>query len=698
MKIEKITLKNFGSYEGITEFDLSTNSSDKNIILIGGKNGAGKTTLFTAIRLCLYGYMSMGHKSPNSFYNKAIIKLINNNAKMTRPVNTEVILNIAINNRQDIDYYTLTRSWTLSDTVSESFIVIKNGNILSEDDTINFEKFILSLIPPELFNLYFFDGEKIADYFMEEGSNTRIKNAFLTLCGYDIFDIMRKNFKRVSGDNEAASPALTDYLNAKDNYSKLEQEYEEINRELSDCKLAIDLCGTQISELDKDYSKKGGITQEEWNTKMFSLKEEEKKRETWNAYLKKWANDIIPFIMIIDQILLVQKQIENENASLKYRNFCEVLCSKQLSTILKSDAVLEKIKKTAFETYGSNDVNILDLSFEQSSELLSLTKKILSFDSSKISKYKTAIKRSISKSAKVRQELENSNVSSVNEYMQNRGALFEKKSTLLNNQIQHEQSLQKKKTELDEAFSMCTKAQITLESELKKASINDISARAIVMLDRLQDTLYRKQIEKVQQRFRDEIHRLMRKTHFIDDINIDDNFGVHLYRNEDISIDKLSDLLASNTKEQLETLLGKNALQTVYLLTNSTNISEAELQLRNMNKSALSLPIEMDKSSLSNGEKQIFIMALYYSLIQLCNHEIPFIIDTPFARIDTEHRRNISKYFFSRLRGQVFILSTNEEITSSHIQIMKEKILATYMLENTDNKKTTVVNNTYFEV
>ena len=90
-------------------------------------------------------------------------------------------------------------------------------------------------------------------------------------------------------------------------------------------------------------------------------------------------------------------------------------------------------------------------------------------------------------------------------------------------------------------------------------------------------------------------------------------------------------------------------------------------------------------------------MTLYYALIKLCKYEIPFVIDTPFARIDTDHRKNISKYFFSKLKGQIFILSTNEEIDSSHLKILEDKISATYMLENLDNKKTTVIKNIYFE-
>mgnify|MGYP006990131982 CR=1 FL=1 len=52
------------------------------------------------------------------------------------------------------------------------------------------------------------------------------------------------------------------------------------------------------------------------------------------------------------------------------------------------------------------------------------------------------------------------------------------------------------------------------------------------VLDKLQGVLYKRQIEKVEGFFRSEIRKLMRKTHFIDDICIDDNFNTHIYRTE----------------------------------------------------------------------------------------------------------------------------------------------------------------------
>ena len=294
MRIDSITLNNFGSYEGETVFDTNS-ASGRNIILIGGKNGAGKTTLFTAMRVCLYGYMSMGYKNYNAFYIRAITKLINNNAKMIKPAEACVAMRISLSNGREMDRYELVRSWCLSDTLAESFSVSRNGIMLSAEEIADFEKFVLSMIPPELFNLYFFDGEKIADFFMNEGSNARIKEAFLTLCGYDTFDIMRRNFKRISGGSSTSAPALDAYWEAKQEAEQAQRMYQSFLRDLSECEDAIATCDADIAALEKAYAQKGGISQEEWNEKLLQLREEEKKREAWNAMLRKWANEMIPF-------------------------------------------------------------------------------------------------------------------------------------------------------------------------------------------------------------------------------------------------------------------------------------------------------------------------------------------------------------------------------------------------------------------
>ena len=693
MRIESIELFNFGSYEGKVFFDTSV-TSQRNIILVGGKNGAGKTTLFTAMRVCLYGYKSMGYKSENSYYKRAILKLINNNAKLTRPAEAHVQIEIQISNGRNTDIYCLFRSWVLSDSVNETFAVSKNNTVLKSDEIADFEKYLMSLIPPELFNLYFFDGEKIADFFLNEGSNERIKDAFLTLCGYDTFDIMRRNFKRVKGSDEGVSAALDDYLVAKEAADVAQNSLETLNERLRTCIDEIGTCEADITILEREYTQKGGITEEEWNKKFAVLKEEERKRETWNLFLRKWANELVPFLMIRDQILELQQQIERENNNQKYRDFCEVLEAPEIVALIGKDA--SEIEQNAFILFGNEQLQILDLSFEQSSTLMAQINSITSFDIDKIEKCKQAIRHSIDISAKTRKELEHSNVTSVKEYMRRRADLFERKSILLTEQVELEQRIAAQLEKVTQYNDQLVRTRTKLEEGLKKASINDISARAIIMLDKLQEILYQRQIKRVEEYFKHDIEKLMRKVKFIDGISIDNNFNTHIYRTESFSPVKIIESIHAAPEDQLEEVLGETSLEELQRLAGTSNIDGIIKYCKDQGSNEIRLPVEIEKTSLSNGEKQIFIMALYHSLVQLCNYEIPFVIDTPFARIDTEHRRNISLYFFSELKGQVFILSTNEEIHSEHVDIIRDHIATTYILENT-RQKTEVLSNSYFE-
>lgn len=700
MKINRITLKNFGSYEGETTFE-TREQDGRNIILIGGKNGSGKTTLFTAMRLCLYGFMSMGYKSHNAYYSRAIAKLINNTVKMTKPAIASVEMDINISNGHEMDQFVLTRIWTLNDTLSEEYRVLKNGIPLNSEEIADFDKFLFSIIPPELFNLYFFDGEKIADFFLEEGSNARIKGAFLTICGYDTFDIMSKNFRRVSAANTGSSAdALNEYLGAKVHYQEALETYSSTKQEFEDCLTAITNCEAEVKELEQSYAHGGGITKDEWDGYIAELKAEEKKREVNNAWIKRVANDYLPFLIIKDQVEKVENQLLEENNNRKYSDFCEVLESSLVKEAIRrfggANAIAE-IKSLAYSGYGNKSQHILDLSFESGASVLSLVRDILDFNAERIIKIKKGIKMSINKSAKIRQKLDECNIDSVQVYMQRKSTLLQTQTQLLNQRIQLSEVIQEKETAMLVAETTLSKAQATLEEELKKESISDISSRAILMLDKLQNVLYHKQIEKIESFFRDEINLLMRKTRFIDDIHIDDEFNIHIYRHDAFNAQQLINILRTNMDSLLDNFASSEAFQHLQKITRSTDVQDIIRYLRIHNETILTLPVEIEKTSLSNGEKQIFIMALYHSLVQLCNHEVPFVIDTPFARIDTEHRQNISKYFFSKLNGQVFILSTNEEINSKHVEIMKDKIAVTYMLENTDNSRTSVSRNAYFE-
>ena len=99
---------------------------------------------------------------------------------------------------------------------------------------------------------------------------------------------------------------------------------------------------------------------------------------------KKWANDVIPFIMLRKQILALKAQIENENQALKYTYFCEVLNSPAVQALVKDK--LAEIDSAAFADFGTEKEPILNLSFEQNSLILAQINTILSFEQDKVEK------------------------------------------------------------------------------------------------------------------------------------------------------------------------------------------------------------------------------------------------------------------------------------------------------------------------
>ena len=73
-----------------------------------------------------------------------------------------------------------------------------------------------------------------------------------------------------------------------------------------------------------------------------------------------------------------------------------------------------------------------------------------------------------------------------------------------------------------------------------------------------------------------------------------------------------------------------------------------------------------------------------------------FRSDTPYARIDANHRKEISEKFFPNISKQVVILSTDEEINEEYYEILKPYIAKEYLLINDEGQNRTTVEQHYF--
>lgn len=700
MRINSIELYNIGSYEGRNCFDIAAQDTGGKIVLIGGKNGAGKTTLFTSIKLCLYGYKESGYQAMNAYYKRQIKKLINDKAKIENHGNAFVALSLNIHNGQEWDEFFIKRRWSLKDENFERFSVWKNDVELSVEEVSDFENYLLNLIPPELFELYFFDGEQIADFFLENSGNARIKKAFFTLCGYDTFDILYKNFKRINKSSSSSDDILTKYLEAEDQLYIAEKNCRKYAEEIEEVTNEIETKTSELKELEQKYALSGGVSISEWNDKFLELKNEERLREEKNAWLKTAANDIIPYIIVQTELVKLLERMDWEREQEQFSAAKEVLKT-VLPDVLKElgqdNALNLKICSLVSQRLNSSSESdlILKLSREEYNKLSVIINTVLSYKKEDIIKVRNEIKQSLNRSKKIRDIIDNSSIEGIDVYLTKKEELLTHREELIASKetLSDDYTLStKQKEEAEQNYKRISKE---LEKQLKSQSVSDLSVKAIVFLEELQRRLFGSEIEKVKSLFMNKMNQLMRKNQFIDNIEIDEEFNIHVYKKVLLDCHKVSKKIRIMSPEGYQKEYGEMHCNDILRASKCKNLKEFAMKYYTSHDT-LEVMLEFDKSTMSKGEKQVFIMSLYWAMMQLCNKEIPFIIDTPFARIDTEHRAHITEFFFKELSGQVFIFSTNEEIIKEHVDVIGDDLQATFLIENVDNKKTSIEANKYF--
>ena len=712
MKINKIELYNIGSYEDLCSFDLASETPDQRIIIIGGKNGAGKTTLFTAMQVCLYGFYAFGYKSAGSKYFGDVLKFINNRACLKPDETAYVRIDFQHDEARDRTYYTIVRSWTWEHgNPEENLTITQNGIELPQDETLSFQNYLLHLIPPALLKLYFFDGEKIAKTFLNDDV-INIRDALMVLSGNDTFDILHENIRRVIKMNKSADPTIADkYLATQSELSSAQETVNALRENYEQTKQHIMEAEAELDYQRRKFAEKGGITLEQWGKLQAEIKSEEDRRDRINSNLKALATDVIPFVILhelVDQ-LIPQIEAEDEYAghTVLDRKLHDAAFRNALAAALKKIGVSSQKDITSVQSdIGSallsgkwdNFKPILCLSNDEKMQIHAVLKRVTEFSPSVIKKSQRRLEVSLQKSKDIRAILQNSSVDSMEEFVRITADLESNIKILQAELLRLTEEVECAEAAYRSQEQNLATTKKAYETELKKSSITSLSGRVLLLLEDLQKNIYSMLITQVENDLKYKLNQLIRKRHFFDDIIIDQNFNVHIVRNQAVSVNDLIQVVKKGGQSALRKRIGDIAFDTLF---DGLEKAATPLLVRTLQETCeevINIPLEVSKESMSSGERQIFIMALYWALMQRSNNDLPFIIDTPFARIDSEHRTNITANFFLDLEGQLFILSTNEELDSEHMRMMSDQISHTYLLEYGDDKKTSVYANDYFEV
>ena len=634
MIFNRIRLKNIKSYYGEHEIDL-TGPEDKPIFLIGAANGSGKTTLFEAIQACLFATKS-----------DPILR----GTHISRGIDAQE-MEVEIEFEQAPNTWRLSRTWTrqrgrsetgaMSVTVTSQLEDLVSGNTFIDEDDIAL--MVSTFMPGQIRHFFLFDGERIQDY--ADSSSENIKDALERLLGLNLYitllndlQVTERTFRtgrdsRNVGADLSKATAERDAIEAQikrfaSDRVRMRKSLTESRRELEALERSEE---TILQSLDPEtQSNRSELTST---------------RDTLDRDIQEATDELkgllgtdLPIAWFWPLLKDIPESMLNSGGTYKFDEWAEFLWNNRsrLAPALREgdfDSFLETLEDVSRQ---NTSPNFPPTAIDGARELA----RILS-----------ASKTRVLTVAKNLQEMK-----------------------IDYDRLGHELNA------LPAPQSEHTNVQELRQSlEFERNNISKLERDLADVSEKDRD--YKRQLEDLVEK--------------IDELSSDDAE----YRRLDARLDacrRLQTVLEDFINEYRSTRVGQ--LET-----------EFNKQFRNLtNAPGLVERVEIDKESYditvvpragmalaaqeqSAGQKEIIAFTLISSVVALSDRQLPVVIDTPLARLDSVHKGNVLKNFFPNVGKQVIILSTDTEIGREQRQTLQPFIAKEYHLVlDTETAQTTV--------
>ncbi|CQQ51954.1 MULTISPECIES: DNA sulfur modification protein DndD [Yersinia] len=664
MLIKQLVLNNFRVFSGSHIIDLAPRSRSheahsRPIILFGGLNGAGKTSILSAIRLALYGRLAFGSSTQQQDYIEQLGELIHNGADTTeRPEEAMIELTFTYNKGGQESEFTVTRSWKKGK--KDRLSLQENGQPRSELDYDQCQGFLNELIPHGIADLFFFDGEKIAELAEDESGNI-LRTAVRRLLGLDLIDKLRNDLvifvkRQQSSQLEKSQQQKLSELEAK---SKVLSQHTEALLEKADfAKIRADFISKDISRYEGMLNAQGGAfarTKTQEKQKVETLL---KDKERLEKELRHEFDGSLPYALAPTILSRLLNQLAEEAQIKQAKNF-----EKELSIFL---AQLRN-----------------DIALRSSSE--SSTKKIAT----------EAIEDNLKEymSAKPKGDL----LFDISE--REVGAL--------------QQSIQQDSKKAWQRFNLNRNQLADIEQQLEQAAANIARApeddQLVDIFEKLRELDRQREAER--QKYRALLAEAKQtKQQQLDCVR-------QIQKAHDSTRNQHSFSSAFNNAQETINLLDRysEVLTQARVRTLSTNFEVAyrklarkeDLQLySHINPETFDVELVDEKGTvinrklLSAGEKQIYAIAILEALAKTSGRDLPVIIDTPLGRLDSQHRDKLINHYFPYASHQVVLLSTDTEVDERYfVDQLRDDISHAYeIIFNTHTKSSSLKPGYFWEL
>lgn len=664
MIFTKIKLENYGLFRGEHTLDLTPESKEKPIILFGGKNGAGKTTLFEAIRLCLYGNTFQGIPLPNTRYEKFLKERIHRYSGIViQPDYASISLEFKYVQFGKVDLYLVKRYWRDNGShINESLEIYKNAQLLSDVENSQWQDFVKELIPQGVTKLFFFDGEQIQNLAEDERNNIHLKDSFNSLLGLDVVErlqldlrIMMSRLEKQS--DEGTGKQLEELDEQKMNMKK---ELEALNTTKFRIQSQLDYLLGQVERQEQMIAKEGGG----YASKRHELKDRkellDKEIHIIEEQIREMSAGLLPFALTPECCIRLQQQILAEEEYQQQVNARKALDKKLVSLHdkLTSDELWDDI-----EINGESKLKLLD-------RITRSVEEIIQWSDIK----KANIIHNLS--GPEQQKL----LGWINEVLNHISAHMKELAEQLEQLTRERQEVEKSllRTPADEVIHPLVQELNKLHTEIGAEKQKLAQVEETIRSKEFKLTEVQRQIDKIYERDK-KLLKLSEKQEFVEKTQL--LLNEYLLR---IREEKLKEL-ADNLLASLNHLSHKKMFEKVVIEPKNFSVT-----LYQTNGDAI------PKEQLSAGEKQIYAIAMLWALARTSRRALPFIIDTPLARLDSDHRLNLVSNFFPYAGHQVIIFSTDTEIDKKYFDELQPYISKPYHLEYDGKEGMTKESEGYF--
>lgn len=676
MRFRRIHLKNLFSYRD-TPIDLEGAIPGRNIVLISGRNGYGKTSFINAVKLLFVGpnkdmcsAVQQGSVLRPKQYILGVgedwMGIFNRAARRLGERKASVVIAWSEELGQQVE---ATRSWEIQgDGYQERLQVELRGESPRHLEGEEAQQFLNERLPEDYLPFFFFDGEQIQH--LAEANRTRLGQHIERLLNISHVETLLDNLGRVIKDwRKEAMPET-----AKAELTKLEMEQahteasmlaaEEVMDALTDERREIErlvreedayLEGRRVANLARDEAH---LTAERDRLAEGLERDQDRLAQSLPLTAPLLVNPHLARKAVDELKKLVESEAGVQAGALQQvlRNLPDELFDKPPFPQPRLTHGQTRFYKRRLEgwlgTYipAPEDLSdgLLRLELSEARELLTLLEHFaLAGEERKAHAERLRmISRNKRRLAEIQDRLEdlsNLPAEEQTEYRQRKAANDERKQRLGAIGVEVRQA-EKQHKDLDDALTTKVKE---IRSQVRQVTLTSQATNRLKRAQEAQEffvdykaELKRRKRGAVEEAVNRRFKELMTSHGLIDNIQVDEHFGIHFRDRSDA-------------------------------------------------------PIAM--GSLAPGMKQLAATALLWALKEVSGKEVPLIVDTPLARIDRDHQEKLLRHYYPQVAAQVIVLPTDSELDREKYALIAPHLYREYRLDNPTGEDTQLVEMSMYE-